>query len=121
VQGLSAVVVVVADIDEAVARYAPYLSCEPTAVSIGVACRLGRGTLILTDPPTIERRLAIQIPSLPFIAGYALDCLSLGGTTRALLAGGCVSVDGDLPNTQCLAWPGALGGYVLVSEGAEIS
>ena len=72
--GLAAVFVAVADPAKAAERYSRYTGL--TASRLGQAHRIAtaRGDLLLLPPEAIAKTLGADAPTVPWIAGYALDC-----------------------------------------------
>lgn len=71
--GLAAVFLAVTDPDEAAARYSRYTGLP---VETGGAARKlcsARGELIFVTPDTVKTKLGVEPPTLPWIAGYALE------------------------------------------------
>jgi hypothetical protein len=84
---LDAVIVAVADPDEASARLAPALGGAPEPVPGGVRIRLGRGELSLVTAEAAARLLpGLAVPSLPFIAGLVIGTDD-GARAAAAIAG----------------------------------
>ena len=82
------VVVAVADVDEAAARYVRFLGHEALPTNIGRGIFLERGGVQLINAASLARLLPhVQVPSLPFIAGYAIRVQSLDAAERALRSG----------------------------------
>jgi hypothetical protein len=83
------VVVAVADVDEAAARYVRFLGHEALPTNFGRGIFLERGGVQLVNAVSLARLLPqLQVPSLPFIAGYAIRVRSLETAERALRSGG---------------------------------
>jgi len=83
------VVVAVADVDEAAARYVRFLGREALPTNMGRGIFLERGGVQLVNAASLARVLPqAPPPSLPFIAGYAIRVGSLDTVERALRAGG---------------------------------
>lgn len=71
--GLAAVFVAVADPDEAAARYTRYTGLP--VEKDGAARKLcsARGEVIFLPPEAVREKLGIEPPTLPWMAGYALE------------------------------------------------
>jgi hypothetical protein len=83
------VIVAVADVDEAAARYVRFLGHEAVPTNVGRGIFLERGGVQLVNAASLARVLPqVQAPSLPFIAGYAVRVASLDTAERALRSGG---------------------------------
>jgi hypothetical protein len=79
------VIAVVGDLDEAAARYARFIGRNPLRSPMGRSFLLDRGGVQLFDAPAFARFLPnLSIPSLPFIAAYALRVDSLAATANVL-------------------------------------
>ena len=88
-KGLLDVVVAVADVDEAAARYVRFLRHEAIPTNMGRGIFLERGGVQLVNGATLSRLLpGTTMPSLPFIGAFAVRVDSLAGAERELLAGG---------------------------------
>lgn len=72
--GLAAVFVCVADPQEAAERYARYTGIRAEAQGAARRLATARGDLLFLAPDTVKRVLGVEPPTLPWIAGYALDC-----------------------------------------------
>lgn len=83
------VVIAVADVDEAAARYVRFLRHEAVPTNMGRGIFLERGGVQLVNGASFSRLLpGTAIPSLPFIGAYAVGVDSLAGAEHELLAGG---------------------------------
>lgn len=71
--GLAAVIVAVADPDEAAARYARYTGLPVRAEGPARILPSARGDLIFLPPETVRAKLGVEPPALPWMAGYALE------------------------------------------------
>jgi len=88
-KGLLDVLVAVADVDEAAARYVRFLRHEAVPTNAGRGIFLERGGVQLMNAASLARLLPnVQAPSLPFIGGYAVRVESLTAAARELRAGG---------------------------------
>lgn len=84
-QGLIDVVVAVADVDEAAARYARFTGRGAVSTNMGRSIFLDRGGVQLVDRATFARSVpAVPIPGLPFIGAYAVRVDSLIATASLL-------------------------------------
>jgi catechol 2,3-dioxygenase-like lactoylglutathione lyase family enzyme len=92
--GLASVIIVVADLDEALARYERFLGRKPERRPDGTAVfRLDRGVAMLGGPDTPRSGTA----PLPFVAAYGVRVRDLAEAARYLDGAGVVadkSVDG---------------------------
>jgi hypothetical protein len=83
------VIVAVADVDEAAARYVRFLAHEAVPTNIGRGIFLERGGVQLMNAASLARLLPrVAAPPLPFIAGYAIRVESLDAAERTLRSGG---------------------------------
>jgi glyoxalase-like protein len=82
------IVVAVADVDEAAARYVRFLGHEAVPTNTGRGIFLERGGVQLVNAASLARLLPrVAAPPLPFIAGYAIRVQSLDAAERALASG----------------------------------
>lgn len=111
-RGLAAVILCVADPQEAAQRYARYT---------GLLAQLGgnqwridtqRGALLFVTPDALQRAPGITAPATPWIAGYVLTCDDLAATRAYLAAAQCAVRKLDAGGLL-LEWPGAVGGMVI--------
>lgn len=86
VLGLSAVHMMVADADEAAARYASFLARQPIPNAWGYYFQLDRGGLQLSDRQPPPHLMPTTPVARPFIAGYGLHVRSLTTIERWLAA-----------------------------------
>jgi hypothetical protein len=87
--GLTDVVIAVADVDEAAQRFARFTGRPAITNAAGRAIALDRGRVQLMDAAAFKALLPeIAVPSLPFIGAYAVKVASLDQAERALRAGG---------------------------------
>lgn len=71
--GLAAVFVAVADPDEAASRYARYTGLSVEKEGKARKLRSARGELILLPADLVKTKLGAEPPTLPWMAGYALE------------------------------------------------
>jgi hypothetical protein len=91
-RGLASLAVVVADVDEAAARYTRFVNRPAIGTRAGQAVVLDRGRIDLVTREAFAAALPeIAIPALPFIAGYGVTVASLGATEATLRSGGMPS------------------------------
>jgi hypothetical protein len=119
--GLASLVIAVADVDEAAARFARFTGRTASRLRAGRVVQLDRGRIELVTSEAFEAALpGIAIPSLPFMGGYGVTVSSIDATEAALRrgslasrrAGGCLAV----------AFPDELGiGAWLFSEDSDAS
>lgn len=114
-RGLAAVIICVADPQEAAQRYARYTGL--LAQLSGTQWRIDtqRGALLFVTPATVEKQLGVTAPALPWIAGYVLSSDKLSATRDALGTAQC-----DMHELESgrllLRWPGAVGGFILFQQ-----
>jgi hypothetical protein len=83
--GLIDVMIAVADIDEAAARFARFTGRAATPTPGGALVRLDRGGVYLVSHERVTERLPeVAIAKLPFIVGYALRVQSLAAAEAAV-------------------------------------
>jgi hypothetical protein len=87
--GLASLVIVIADVDEAAARYARFTQRPVARTRAGQTVTLDRGRIDLVTSEAFAAVLPeVVIPSLPFIAGYGVIVRSLDAVEAALRRGG---------------------------------
>jgi hypothetical protein len=111
-RGLVSVILCVEDPQEAAQRYARYTGLLAQVSGSQWRIDTQRGALLFVTPETLQRKLGMTAPSLPWIAGYVLSSDDLAETRRHLEQARCSTrlLFGD---RLLLEWPGALGGFVL--------
>jgi hypothetical protein len=83
--GLIDVVIAVADVEEASARFARFTGRTPTRTPGGAVVQLDRGGVYLVNYDRISERVPeVAITRLPFMAGYALRVRSLAAAETAV-------------------------------------
>lgn len=93
-RGLTDMLFCVRDAREAGDRYARYLGRRAESIDGGRVLRLDRGRLALIEAERLRATLpAMEIPHVPFMAAYALECEDLGRAAAALRAGGIEYID----------------------------
>lgn len=113
------VLVCVSDSAEAAARYSRYTGLPANESKDIWKIATTRGTVIFTDPHTLERALGASAPALPWIAGYVLESEDLSKTRAHIAAAGCTIR--DLHDGRFAAeLPQALGG-ILICQSAGSS
>lgn len=110
--GLAAVILCVADPQEAAQRYARYTGLLAQVGPEQWRIDTQRGALLFVSPETLQRALGLTAPSLPWIAGYVLGSDDLGATRRFLAASPCKVRDIDTTHLL-LEWPSSVGGCVI--------
>lgn len=111
-RGLAAVVVCVADPQEAAQRYARFSGLFAQVAGPLWRIDTQRGALLFVTPEALQRALGLAAPSLPWIAGYVLTSDNLSATRQHLEQAHCAVK--PLPGERLLLeWPGAVGGFVL--------
>lgn len=89
---LADVVVAVADVDEAAARYARFLGREAIPTNVGRGFFLERGGVKLVNAASFAKMMPeLELPALPFIGLYVVRVESLDTAERVLRAGGLIS------------------------------
>jgi len=115
------VIAVVADIDEAAARYARFTSRRPVASGMGRSLLLDRGGVQLMEPAGFSRLVpGVPIPNLPFIGAYAVRVDSILGAANGLRARGLNFEQRD--NMLFVPFPPALGvgAWIFVEERSDL-
>jgi len=81
--GLIDVVIAVADVDGAAARFARFTGRPATPTSLGMLLPLDRGSLLFVTHDALTELLPeLAVTTLPFIAGYAVRVQSLGAAEK---------------------------------------
>lgn len=114
-RGLAAVIVCVADPQEAAQRYARYTGLLAQVSGAQWRIDTQRGSLLFVTPAAVEKQFSVTAPSLPWIAGYVLTSDNLA-TTRNVLDTAHCDVREIESNCLLLRWPGAVGGVVLFQQ-----
>ena len=111
-RGLAAVILCVADPQEAAQRYARYTGLLAQLSGNQWRIDTQRGALLFATPDALQRSLGVTAPALPWIAGYVLTSDHLPGTRAAL-----GSAEGEVrepePGRLLLQWPATVGGVLL--------
>jgi hypothetical protein len=83
------VIAVVGDVDEAAARYARFIGRNPVKTPLGRGFLLDRGGVQLSNTAAFTRFVPnVTVPSLPFLAAYAIRVDSLIAIANLLRANG---------------------------------
>jgi len=114
------IVVAVADVDEAAARYVRFLGHEAVPTNMGRGIYLERGGIQLVNAGSLTRLLPVTAPPLPFIAGYAIRVDSLAAAERALQSGGVAAERRG--GILTAPFPAALGqgAWLFVERGGDL-
>ncbi|MFZ9563392.1 MAG: VOC family protein, partial [Burkholderiales bacterium] len=119
-RGLAAVIICVADPQEAAQRYARFTGLLAQLGNGQWRINTQRGALLFVTPEQLQSALGLRAPALPWIAGYVLTSDDLALTRNRLKAGGCNTRELDATHLL-LEWPNALGGLVIFqSAGAAL-
>lgn len=111
--GLSDLLICVADRAEAAVRFGRFSGREPAAAAGEAVLPLQRGRVVLVEPSAAARRLpGLAVPSLPYMAGIAVRSADLAGT-RDVLRGGGIGARYEDDDLICLGPEEALGSYLL--------
>ncbi len=113
-RGLAAVIICVADPQEAAQRYARYTGLLAQVSGTQWRIDTQRGALLFVTPAALEKHFAITAPALPWIAAYVLTSDKLSATRDVLNAAQCDVR--ELDNRLLLRWPGAVGGFILFQQ-----
>jgi hypothetical protein len=111
-QGLAAVILCVADPQEAAQRYARYTGLLAQVGQGQWRIDTQRGALLFVSPEALKHALGLTAPSLPWIAGYVLGSDDLAATRRCLTASACTVRDLDT-GRLLLEWPSSVGGCIV--------
>jgi len=120
-RGLASVVIVVADVDEAAARFALFTGRPAMTIRAGQSIQLDRGRVDLVTRDAFEAALPeIPIASLPFMGAYGVRVASLGAVETMLRdAGMAARLAGD---TIVAPFAAELGtGAWLFADSSEVS
>ena len=124
-EDLAEVWIVVADLDEAAARYSAYLDLPAGRNGPGSATiRMSRGRVTLFTVEAFRERLpAAEVPTLPFIAGYGLAAADPARARELADQAPGVVVNDALPRASgadpdgfAAVLPGSAGGTLLFSR-----
>lgn len=114
-RGLAAVIICVADPQEAAQRYARYTGLLAQVSATQWRIDTQRGALLFLTPATVEKHFGITAPALPWIAGYVLTSDNLLATRDVLNTAQC-DVREIEPGRLLLRWPGSVGGFILFQQ-----
>lgn len=114
-RGLAAVILCVADPQEAAQRYARYTGLLAQVSAAQWRIDTQRGALLFVTPKALQRKFGVVAPSLPWIAGYVLTSNHLA-TTRSALASAACNVRDLESGRLLLQWPGTVGGMVIFQQ-----
>jgi hypothetical protein len=120
-RGLTSVVMAVADVNEAAARFALFTGRPAMTIRSGQQIELDRGRVVLVTRDAFEAALPeIAIPSLPFIGAYGVQVTSLPAIETLLRdAGLATRTAGD---SLVAPFPRELGtGVWLFADSSEVS
>lgn len=113
-RGLAAVIICVADPQEAAQRYARYTGLLAQVSGTQWRIDTQRGALLFVTSRALEKQFGITAPALPWIAGYVLTSDRLSATHDVLNAAHCDVR--ELDNRLLLRWSGAVGGFILFQQ-----
>ena len=128
-EDLAEVWIVVEDLDEAAARYAAYLGLPADRAGPGTAAiRLSRGRVSLFTVEGFRERLpGVEVPALPFIAGYGLAAAEPARARERAEATPGVVVHDALPGASrtdpdrfAAVLPDRVGGTLLFSRSGRL-
>lgn len=114
-RSLAAVIICVADPQEAAQRYARYTGLLAQVSATQWRIDTQRGALLFLTPATVEKHFGITAPALPWIAGYVLTSDNLLATRDALNTAQC-DVREVEPGRLLLRWSGSVGGFILFQQ-----
>lgn len=112
------VVLCVADPDEAVGRFARYLDRAPDRIEGGWLIACDRGSIVLLSRARFSESLpGIDVPGLPYIAGYSISCRDLDAC-RVCLKRNQIVYRELTDDVVAVSVPAALGGSLLFTSGS---
>jgi hypothetical protein len=111
-RGLAAVLICVADPQEAAQRYARFTGLLAQISNDQWRIDTQRGTLLFLTPEQLQRSFGVSAPALPWIAGYVLSTDDIAATRIRLKAGQCKMRELDAAHLL-LEWPNAVGGIAI--------
>ena len=115
-RGLTDVLFCVADPREADLRYQRYLGRPAESIAGGCLVQTERGRLALLDAKRVAAVLPeSEIPCVPFMAAYAVECKSVH-KTRALLRSNKIDFTESKNGSLTVPLPPALGGTIAFTE-----
>ncbi len=114
-RGLAAVILCVADPQEAAQRYARFLGLLAQVTGHQWRIDTQRGALLFVTPDAIKQQFNITAPALPWIAGYVLTSDQLANTRKVLAAAQC-DVRDTASGDVLLQWPAEVGGLILFQQ-----
>lgn len=114
-RGLAAVVICVADAQEAAQRYARYTGLLAQVAGAQWRIDTQRGALLFVTPATLEKHLGLTAPALPWIAGYVMTSDDIGATRDALKNARC-EIRETGAGRILLRCPGDVGGFMLFQK-----
>ncbi|MEM9682064.1 MAG: VOC family protein [Pseudomonadota bacterium] len=117
-QQLRDVFLCVDDTEEACGRFQRYLGREAEAIEGGFYIPCDRGGIVLLGRARFEGCLpGIEVPTLPFIAGYVIQCADLEAC-RVCLKGNEIVYRELTEDVIAVSVPAALGGSLLFTGGS---
>ncbi len=115
-RGLTDMLFCVTDPDEAGPRYERYLHRAAHKIDGGFVVQTHRGRLTLLDPKRAATTLPdANIPCIPFMAAYAIECKALQ-STRALLRANDVEFSQHKDGSLIVSSSPALGATIVFTE-----
>ena len=117
-RGLAAVIICVADPQEAAQRYARFLGLLAQVSGSQWRIDTQRGALLFITPDMVKQQLGITAPALPWIAGYVLTSDQLATTRSVLTAAQCDVRETD-SGQLLLQWPADVGGVILFQQAGK--
>jgi hypothetical protein len=112
---LSAVILCVEKVPEAVERYSRYTGLPSTSGAHVSCIRTERGALYFVDSATLTRTFGVEPPALPWIAGYALETVQFAATRERLRANDTVLLERE-PGRCAVVLRSSLGGLLVFHE-----
>jgi hypothetical protein len=119
-RGLTDMLFCVNDAREAGARYERYLGRRSETLDGGRVLRMQRGRLTLLEPERVAAALPqADIPCVPFMAAYAIECASLD-RARAVLGASAFDFRDDTDGVLIVPLSPALGGSIVFTESGAL-
>jgi hypothetical protein len=109
---LASVLLCVADPAEAATRYSRYTGLAACSFGNTRSIETARGTLIFIDAETVRNTFGTAAPTLPWIAGYALESRDIAATRAYLQTAGVEGRELD-DGRIAVTMPQALGGILI--------
>jgi hypothetical protein len=113
--GLTDILLCVADRHEAAARFGRFAGRMPVHDAAFAIVPLDRGRMVFVEPRDTAMLPQLDLPAVPFMAGQALRCVDLG-LARAALANAGVRPAFENDTLVCVAPGDGIGSYLLFHD-----